>query len=123
MQEPDHGAMPQASRLGVPLAGQRIFFGDRIAAAAYEAAIARMVAVVSPAGGVTTNETSCCSPATATWNFCEGGSAFHPSGTSSRTSPAAFATLPFTDTEESTRLLERLGTVRYGESLSSVPGV
>ena len=35
--------MPQALRLGVPLAGQRIFFGDRIAAAAYEAAIARMV--------------------------------------------------------------------------------
>src|SRR5712671_901192 len=39
----DIGAMPQALRLGVPLAGQRIFFGDRIAAAAYEAAIARMV--------------------------------------------------------------------------------
>ena len=41
----DIGAMPQALRLGVPLAGQRIFFGDRIAAAAYEAAIARMVAL------------------------------------------------------------------------------
>jgi allophanate hydrolase len=39
----DIGAMPQALRLGVPLAGQRIFFGDHIAAAAYEAAIARMV--------------------------------------------------------------------------------
>ncbi len=37
------GAMPQALRLGVPLAGQRVFFGDRSAAAAYEAAIARMV--------------------------------------------------------------------------------
>jgi allophanate hydrolase len=41
----DIGAMPQALWLGVPLAGQRIFFGDRIAAAAYEAAIARMVAL------------------------------------------------------------------------------
>jgi allophanate hydrolase len=39
----DIGAMPPALRLGVPLAGQRIFFGDRIAAAAYDAAIARMV--------------------------------------------------------------------------------
>src|SRR5712691_7127727 len=39
----DIGAMPQALRLGVPLAGQRIFFGDRTAAVAYEAAIARMV--------------------------------------------------------------------------------
>ena len=28
-------------RLGVPLPGQRLFFGDRDAAAAYEAAIAR----------------------------------------------------------------------------------
>jgi allophanate hydrolase len=36
------GAMPQALRLGVPLIGQRVFFGDRVAAAAYEEAIARM---------------------------------------------------------------------------------
>jgi allophanate hydrolase len=38
----DIGAMPQVLRLGVPLAGQRVFFGDRVAAAAYEEAIARM---------------------------------------------------------------------------------
>src|SRR5262244_3309596 len=38
----DIGAMPQALRLGVPLAGQRVFFGDRLSAAAYEEAIARM---------------------------------------------------------------------------------
>ena len=36
------GAMPSALRLGVPLSGQRVFFGDRVAAAAYEEAIARM---------------------------------------------------------------------------------
>jgi allophanate hydrolase len=36
------GAMPPALRLGVPLAGQRVFFGDRLSAAAYEEAIARM---------------------------------------------------------------------------------
>jgi allophanate hydrolase len=36
------GAMPPAVRLGVPLAGQRIFFGDRLSAAAYEDSIARM---------------------------------------------------------------------------------
>jgi allophanate hydrolase len=34
------GAMPNGTRLGVPRAGQRLFFGDRNAAAAYEAAIA-----------------------------------------------------------------------------------
>jgi allophanate hydrolase len=38
----DIGAMPQALRLGVPLAGQRVFFGDRLSAAAYDEAIARM---------------------------------------------------------------------------------
>ncbi len=36
------GAMPSAVRLGVPLAGQRLFFGDRVSAAAYEEAIAGM---------------------------------------------------------------------------------
>jgi allophanate hydrolase len=35
------GAMPPTVRLGVPLAGQRVFFGDRASASAYEAAIAR----------------------------------------------------------------------------------
>src|SRR5262249_56139467 len=38
----DIGAMPQVLRLGVPLGGQRVFFGDRVAAAAYEEAIARL---------------------------------------------------------------------------------
>jgi allophanate hydrolase len=38
----DIGAMPHALRLGVPLSGQRVFFGDRLSAAAYEEAIARM---------------------------------------------------------------------------------
>jgi len=38
----DIGAMPQALRLGVPLSGQRVFFGDRLSAAAYDEAIARM---------------------------------------------------------------------------------
>jgi len=38
----DIGAMPQPLRLGVPLAGQRVFFGDQLSAAAYEQAIARM---------------------------------------------------------------------------------
>jgi allophanate hydrolase len=33
--------LPHGIRLGVPLAGQRLFFGDRLSAAAYEAAIAR----------------------------------------------------------------------------------
>ena len=35
------GAMPDVVRLGVPLAGQRLFFGDRNSATAYEAALAR----------------------------------------------------------------------------------
>jgi allophanate hydrolase len=35
------GAMPQGVRLGVPLPGQRLFFGDKHSAAAYEAALAR----------------------------------------------------------------------------------
>jgi allophanate hydrolase len=35
------GAMPQGVRLGVPLPGQRLFFGDKSSAAAYEAALAR----------------------------------------------------------------------------------
>jgi allophanate hydrolase len=35
------GAVPSGLRLGVPPPGQRLFFGDRVAAAAYEAAIAR----------------------------------------------------------------------------------
>ncbi len=37
---PDHaGPMPQGLRLGVPLPGQRLFFGDRISEALYEAAL------------------------------------------------------------------------------------
>ena len=35
------GAMPNGIRLGVPLPGQRLFFGDRNAATAYETAVAR----------------------------------------------------------------------------------
>ncbi len=35
------GAVPRGLRLGVPAPGQRLFFGDRVAAAAYEAAMAR----------------------------------------------------------------------------------
>jgi allophanate hydrolase len=35
------GRLPCGLRLGVPLAGQRLFFGDRMAAAAYETALAR----------------------------------------------------------------------------------
>jgi len=35
------GAVPDGVRLGVPLAGQRLFFGDKISAAAYDAALAR----------------------------------------------------------------------------------
>jgi len=35
------GAMRQTVRLGVPVVGQRLFFGDRVSAAAYEAAIER----------------------------------------------------------------------------------
>ncbi len=37
------GAIPNGVRLGVPPAGQRLFFGDSGSAAAYEAAIARFV--------------------------------------------------------------------------------
>ena len=33
--------MPDGVRIGVPLAGQRLFFGDKISAAAYDAALAR----------------------------------------------------------------------------------
>jgi allophanate hydrolase len=37
---PDHaGPMPQGLRLGVPLHGQRLFFGDRVSEALYEAAL------------------------------------------------------------------------------------
>ena len=35
------GSMPNGLKLGVPLAGQRLFFGDRASEAAYEAALAR----------------------------------------------------------------------------------
>jgi len=35
------GPMPKGFKLGVPLAGQRLFFGDRASEAAYEAALAR----------------------------------------------------------------------------------
>ena len=35
------GPMPNGLKLGVPLAGQRLFFGDRASEAAYEAALAR----------------------------------------------------------------------------------
>jgi allophanate hydrolase len=34
--------MPRGARLGVPLPGQRLFFGDRHSASAYEAALARV---------------------------------------------------------------------------------
>ncbi len=36
------GPMPQAVRLGVPSAGQRVFFGDDASAESYEAALARL---------------------------------------------------------------------------------
>jgi allophanate hydrolase len=35
------GPVPDGVRIGVPLAGQRLFFGDKISAAAYDAALAR----------------------------------------------------------------------------------
>ncbi len=35
------GPVPDGLRFGVPLAGQRLFFGDKISAAAYDAALAR----------------------------------------------------------------------------------
>ena len=38
----DVGPMPQGLQLGVPLKGQRLFFGDRISEAAYDAALAKM---------------------------------------------------------------------------------
>jgi allophanate hydrolase len=36
------GAVPSGLRLGVPMPGQRLFFGDQASAAAYEAALARL---------------------------------------------------------------------------------
>jgi allophanate hydrolase len=36
------GALPRGLRLGVPMPGQRLFFGDQAAAAAYDAALARL---------------------------------------------------------------------------------
>jgi allophanate hydrolase len=36
------GALPRGLRLGVPMPGQRLFFGDHAAAAAYDAALARL---------------------------------------------------------------------------------
>src|SRR5215471_6791823 len=39
------GAMPQGARLGVPLPGQRLFFGDKSSASAYEAALARFARI------------------------------------------------------------------------------
>ena len=39
------GAMPQRLKLGVPIAGARLFYGDRASAAAYEAALAQFAAL------------------------------------------------------------------------------
>ena len=39
------GSFPKGVRLGVPIAGQRLFFGDRTAAEAYDGAIARAAAL------------------------------------------------------------------------------
>ena len=39
------GALPQGIRLGVPMPGQRLFFGDQASAAAYDAALARFAAL------------------------------------------------------------------------------
>src|SRR5262249_58813907 len=36
------GALPRGLRLGVPMPGQRLFFGDQASAAAYDAALARL---------------------------------------------------------------------------------
>jgi allophanate hydrolase len=36
------GAVPAGLRIGVPMPGQRLFFGDKVSAAAYEAALARL---------------------------------------------------------------------------------
>jgi allophanate hydrolase len=38
------GPVPEGMKLGVPLAGQRLFFGDKVSSAAYEAALARFAA-------------------------------------------------------------------------------
>ena len=39
------GAVPDGVRLGVPLPGQRLFFGDKVSAAAYDAAVAQFAAL------------------------------------------------------------------------------
>jgi allophanate hydrolase len=39
------GAMPNGVRLGVPMRGQRLFFGDRMSAAAYDEALARFASL------------------------------------------------------------------------------
>ncbi len=39
------GAFPTPARLGVPMPGQRVFFGDTMSASAYEAALARFAAL------------------------------------------------------------------------------
>jgi allophanate hydrolase len=39
------GAMPHGLKLGVPIAGDRLFFGDRTSAAAYDAALAQFAAL------------------------------------------------------------------------------
>jgi len=39
------GPMPEGVRLGVPLSGQRLFFGDKISAAAYDAALQKFAAL------------------------------------------------------------------------------
>jgi allophanate hydrolase len=39
------GPMPEGLRLGVPLAGQRLFFGDRVSEALYEASLAQFAAL------------------------------------------------------------------------------
>ncbi len=36
------GPMPQGVRLGVPITGERLFFGDKLSAAAYDAALTRL---------------------------------------------------------------------------------
>jgi allophanate hydrolase len=41
----DGGPMPEGLRLGVPLAGQRLFFGDRMSEALYEASLAQFAAL------------------------------------------------------------------------------
>jgi allophanate hydrolase len=42
---PGTGPMPQGVRLGVPFPGERLFFGDKTSAAAYEAALARFASL------------------------------------------------------------------------------